>query len=91
MLATYTSSELTELIAYYSIYPFPEDRQDINAALICSTIANANRDKNTPAYKINDFLIDYEARFKEAQTQADRAEQIKSAMASLRAIQQKAK
>jgi hypothetical protein len=51
---------LTEWIAYEKITgPLGRRRQDIQAALIATTIANANRGKGRK-FKISDFLIQYD-------------------------------
>lgn len=55
-----SSSELTEWIAYESITgPLGRRRQDIQAATIAATIANANRGKKGKKFKLSDFLIPY--------------------------------
>lgn len=56
-----SSSELTEWIAYEKITgPLGRRRQDIQAAIIATTIANANRGKTGKKFKISDFLIEYD-------------------------------
>lgn len=56
-----SSSELTEWMVYEKITgPLGRRRQDIQAATIAATIANANRAKNAKRAQINDFLIPYE-------------------------------
>jgi hypothetical protein len=52
-----SSTELTEWIAYEKMNgPLGSKRQDIQAATISATIANANRSKGKK-FKISDFLI----------------------------------
>lgn len=54
-----SSSELTEWMAYEKITgPLGRRRQDIQAATVAATIANANRSKGKK-FKIKDFLIPY--------------------------------
>lgn len=54
-----TSSELTEWAAYENLTgPLGRKRQDIQAATIAATIANANRSKGKK-FRITDFLIPY--------------------------------
>ena len=60
-----SSEELTEWMQYYEICPFGEERHDINAALIAQTIANVNRSKDQPAYKLEDFMITFDKEVKE--------------------------
>lgn len=47
---------MTEWIAYYQLEPFGEERADMRAAIIASTIANVNRSKGQKAYKVEDFM-----------------------------------
>jgi hypothetical protein len=54
---TLSSTELTYWMAFYSIHPFGSERDNIHAALIASTIANANRGKNQPAFTADDFML----------------------------------
>lgn len=55
-----SSSELAEWIAYESISgPLGRRRNDIQAATIAATIANANRGKKGKKFKLSDFLIPY--------------------------------
>jgi len=56
-----SSSELTEWMVFEKITgPLGRRRQDIQAATIAATIANANRSKKAKKAQISDFLIDYE-------------------------------
>lgn len=56
-----SSSELTEWMVYEKITgPLGRRRQDIQAATIAATIANANRSKKAKKAQISDFLIQYE-------------------------------
>jgi hypothetical protein len=55
-----SSSELTEWMAYERITgPLGRRRQDIQAATISATIANANRGKGGRRAEVKDFLIVY--------------------------------
>lgn len=42
-----SSREFVEWMAFYQIEPFGEERADLRAGVIASTIANANRDPKT--------------------------------------------
>jgi len=57
------ATELSEWIAFASIEPFGEAREDLRAALICCTIANyikaANGSKSKPC-KIEDFMLKFD-------------------------------
>lgn len=44
-------------MAYYQVEPFGEEREDLRAALICQTMANINRGKNTTPFKLDDFML----------------------------------
>ena len=56
LLSRCSSQELTEWQAYYNIEPFGEYRADIRSAIIACVLANVNRGKNTPAFKVDDFM-----------------------------------
>lgn len=46
-------------MAYYSLEPFGEERADLRAGIISSTIANVNRGKHKP-FKPTDFMPKFE-------------------------------
>lgn len=56
-----SSQEFTEYLAYFTIEPYPEERADINAAMIACLLANAYRDPKTKPrpFELRDFRIDY--------------------------------
>lgn len=55
-----SSSELSEWMAYEKITgPLGRRRQDIQAATVAMTIANANRGRGKK-FKISDFLVPYD-------------------------------
>lgn len=56
-----SSEELAEWMAYERLEPFGETRADIRTALVCSTLANINRDKKVKPYKIQDFMLDFDS------------------------------
>lgn len=54
------SAELTEWMAFEGMTgPLGRRRNDIQAATIAATIANANRGKKGRKFKMTDFLIPY--------------------------------
>jgi hypothetical protein len=54
------SAELTEWMAFERMTgPLGRRRQDIQAATIAATVANANRGKKSKPFKMQDFLIPY--------------------------------
>jgi len=54
-------AEFVDWMAYYQIEPFGGARGDIQAALVASLIANANRDakKRPEAFRPGDFVPDW--------------------------------
>lgn len=63
---------------YYIKKPFGFERENLNSALICSTIANVHRSKGKSAYTVSDFM------FKDAE-QAEKAK-ITKTMAAMDAL-----
>jgi hypothetical protein len=61
LLSNMSSREFSEWMAYYSIEPFGEDRIDIAAGLIASTLANIHRDpkQRQKPYSVEEFCADY--------------------------------
>jgi hypothetical protein len=49
------SSALTDWIAYYSLEPFGQERENFHAAIVASTVANASGSKKR--FKPDDFMI----------------------------------
>ena len=45
--------------AYFRIFPFKDDRDDINAASICASARNATLGRGDRMFRMRDFLIDY--------------------------------
>jgi hypothetical protein len=67
MLATTSSRELSEYMAYDRLSPIGDERADLRSALIATVLANVNRDpKKQRAFKLDDFLLRFEE--KPAQT-----------------------
>lgn len=57
LLARVSSAELTDWIAYEEIAgPLGPERDDILNAILCATIANANRDRKTRKATPKDYL-----------------------------------
>ena len=56
LLSRVSAEELTWWQAFCSIEPFGEYRADIRSAIIACVFANANRGKNRPPYKVDDFM-----------------------------------
>jgi hypothetical protein len=64
LLSRISSRELAEWQAFSLLEPFGERRADLRAAIIASTIANANRDKDKKPepFTPHDFMPNYETK-----------------------------
>ena len=64
LLDRLTSRQIAEWMAYYTIEPFGEQRADLRAAIVASTVANANRDpaKRREPFSPTDFMPQFEPR-----------------------------
>lgn len=51
---------MSEWLAYYTVEPFGEYRADLRSAITSCVIANANRGKNKPPFKVADFMPSFE-------------------------------
>ena len=60
LLHRISSRELTEWQAYYGVEPFGEDRADLRAGIVASTVANVFRKSGTQPYKAQDFMPKFE-------------------------------
>lgn len=60
MLSEITSMQFAEWMAYSTLEPWGEERDDLRMGIVASTIANANRGKNTKAYSPQDFMPQFE-------------------------------
>ncbi len=58
LLASLSSRQITEWMAYFALEPFGEERADLRAALIACLIANANRDekKHPQPFRVEEFM-----------------------------------
>jgi len=56
LLARIDSRELSEWMAYYELNPFGSVRDDLQAGIVASTIANVNRGKNDKSFTPSDFM-----------------------------------
>ena len=65
------SREIAEWMAYDSVEPFGEDRADLRAGIIASTIANVNRESKRKAFVPRDFMPDFDSKPKPAQSQQE--------------------
>jgi len=62
LLGRMSSSEMSEWIAYAQIEPFGEERADLRAAIIASTVANTARQRGSRAFKPEDFMPQFGGR-----------------------------
>lgn len=62
MLSRISSHELSEWIAYAQVAPFGEERADLRAGIIASTVANANRDpkKRRKPFEPREFMPSFD-------------------------------
>ena len=60
LLSEIDSREISEWIAFNNIEPFGEQRADLRAAMIACVMANAWRGKNQPAFKLDDFILNFD-------------------------------
>jgi len=60
LLSRISSRELTEWRAYYGLEPFGEDRADLRAGIVASTMANVFRKSGAKPYKAQDFMPRFE-------------------------------
>lgn len=51
--------EFAEWMAEYRLEPFGDERGDINAAMICTLVANAMKGKGGKTYKLSDFMPEF--------------------------------
>jgi hypothetical protein len=63
LLEKMSSRELSEWLAYYGLEPFGDERADLRAGIISSTIANANSNHR---FKPSDFMPDFRGRYSAA-------------------------
>lgn len=88
-METTSSRELTEWQIFAEVEPFGEARADLRDAMIASLIANVNRDPQSrpQPFTPDDFLIDYEARWRgddeDEATEEERAEDAARLMARM--------
>ena len=53
------AQEYAEWMAEYSIEPFGDERADLNAASICTLVANIVKEKNKKPFTVADFLPEF--------------------------------
>lgn len=58
-MAEIDSAEFSEWMAYYRLDPQGQDRADLRAGIVASTVANASRGRKTRAFRPKDFMPDF--------------------------------
>ena len=71
LLRRISSAELTEWIAFDQIDPIGDERADLNAGIVASTLANCNRGEATEPFKPADFMPDYDGSRREEEPDVD--------------------
>lgn len=81
-----TSAEIAEWMAYAQLEPFGEERADLRAGIIASTIANVHRDpkQRKKPYTAEEFMPKFERQEKSPQSVA---EKIKAVFMMLKEMQ----
>ena len=80
LLSRISSRELSEWRAYCGLEPFGEDRADLRAGIVASTVANVFRKSGTKPYKAQDFMPKFG---KEKQDWREQLELVKAMNAAL--------
>ena len=66
MLAEISSALFAEWLAYSRIEPWGEERADLRAGIVASTIANVNRGKKGKEFSPADFMPKFETEDEDA-------------------------
>lgn len=81
LLDELSSSQLAEWIAFYQLEPWGEERADLRAGIVASTIANVNRSpKRKKPYAPEDFMPRFEDEEDPEETAARLMAQMKAAL-----------
>lgn len=79
LLAGITSAELTEWMAFAELEPFGEERDDLRAAIVASTVAEVNRNpkKRKQPFTPQDFLPKFSREVPEMDEEGEEEEEEK--------------
>lgn len=80
LLSRVSSRELSEWQAYYGLEPFGEDRADLRAGIVASTVANVSRKSGTKPYKAQDFMPRFDKTRQEWREQLELVKSINAAL-----------
>jgi len=72
-MARCDSREFAEWRAFYELEPWGDDRADLRAGIVASTIANVNRGKGQKAFNPGDFMPEFDKPVRKKQTPAEMA------------------
>jgi hypothetical protein len=86
MLREMGSRELSGWIAYSELEPFGEERGDLRAGIVASTIVNVNRGANSEACKPSDFMPDFSGERAEREEGEAEAKHIEAMMKGFEAL-----
>lgn len=75
------SAEFVAWQAYALLEPFGEERADLRAGIVASTIANVNRGRATPPFRPKDFMPEFRLRTPERVQTIEEQQQILGLMA----------
>lgn len=80
--ARISAREFAEWMAYYTLEPWGQERADLRAGIIASTVANANRDakKRRQPFKPQDFMPAFDREPQTADQQLAMARMITEAL-----------
>ena len=56
MLAELDAQELMRWLGYHQLEPWGEERADLRAGIVASTIANVHRGKGKAPFRVRDFM-----------------------------------
>ncbi|MGH6867180.1 MAG: phage tail assembly protein T [Methyloceanibacter sp.] len=69
--AEISGNEFAEWIAFMELEPFGGERGDLRAAIVASTVANANRKKGARPFRPEDFMPDFDGSRRKAKRLTD--------------------
>lgn len=80
LLARVSSRELTEWMLFYKLEPFGTKANYLGTAIVAKTVADVNRPKGKPPYKVEQFIPDFEEHEQEVDDMLRIAEMMTIAM-----------
>lgn len=80
LLTRVSSRELTEWLLYYRVEPFGTRASYLGTAIVAKTVADVNRPKGKPPYKVDQFMPEFEEHEQEVDDMLRFAEMLTIAM-----------